>query len=355
MNKLVISKRSLVLGLKLLCATLFAIWFANIPHEIFLDRANYLNYLTNADSIIEIRSSRGYLNLLANEPVWLYINSILGGVSNSVQYETILKVYPFLITLVVSYYILISRNDFFIPFVFLILFLFIIPQGLSYTLGGLRQSIATTFLLLFVIVNKEKKVNHIKVVCLLFILSFIHSLFFIITAIYFLVFFGKKIKNLSRVLSLTIYVSIAVMVVFFLLKFSGLSDYARQGELLENKVTHSGFLFFVYLMILILFVKIYPTLALDKNTIVVNTANLVFVFLVAYLLMYWIMPGTGRILNSLVPFLLFLIAIKINRYTLGILLLIILVVFLTVSPKSRANSTYLNYEDYYQHVFFIKK
>lgn len=160
MNKLVISKRSLVLGLKLFCAILFAIWFANIPHEIFLDRANYLNYLTNADSIIEIRSSRGYLNLLANEPVWLYINSILAGVSNSVQYETILKVYPFLITLVASYYILISRNDFFIPFAFLILFLLIIPQGLSYTLGGLRQSIATTFLLLFVIVNKEKKVNH---------------------------------------------------------------------------------------------------------------------------------------------------------------------------------------------------
>lgn len=355
MNKLVISKRSLVLGLKLLCSTLFAIWFANIPHEIFLDRANYLNYLTNADSIIEIRSSRGYLNLLANEPAWLYINSILGGVSNSVQHETILKVYPFLITLVASYYILISRNDFVIPFVFLVLFLLVIPHGLSYTLGGLRQSIATTFLLLFVIVNKDKKVNHIKVVFLLFILSFIHSLFFVITVTYFFAFFGKKIKDIPRGLGLVVYASIAILALLFLLKFSGLSDYARQGESLENQVSHSGFLFFIYLTILILFVKIYPTLALDKNPVVANTTNLAFVFLVAYLMMYWVMPGTGRILNSLIPFLFFLIARKINRYTLGVFLLIMLVVFLTVSPKSRANSTYLNYEDYYQYVFFIKK
>lgn len=347
-----LTNKKIKVAYKLLIAMVFAIWFASIPHEIFLDRANYLNYLMFSDSVINNRHQNGVVYFLLNEPAWLYLNVFLSKLSTAFSFDSLLRVYPFFITFVVSYYLLSANSKLFLPLCIVVMFLFLLPQGVSYTLGGLRQSIATTFLLLYLL--SSKKTSHVKTILLLAFLSLIHSLFFIFTAIYLVIFSSRKNRILSERMTVGVYIVAATLVVVFLVKYSGLASYARQGASIDTETGHSGLLFFVYFIITILFIRNYPAMRLSESSAVVNSANLTLVFLASYLIMYWIMPGTGRILNTLMPFLLFTILNRLNTYSISILSLIFLISLLTVGPTKRVNSTYINYNEYYQYIFFQK-
>lgn len=347
-----LTKKNIKVTYKLLISMFFAVWFANIPHEIFLDRANYLNYLIFSDSVIDNRYGNGIVYFFLNEPAWLYLNVFLSKLSTVFSFESLLRIYPFFITFVVSYYLLSANSKFFLSFCIVVVFLFVLPQGVGYTLGGLRQSIATTFLLVYLL--SSKKTSHVKIILLLAFLSLIHSLFFIFTVIYLVIFSSKKNRILSERMTVGVYIVAAALLVVFLVKYSGLGSYARQGTSIGTEIDHSGFLFFVYLMISILYIRNYPAMRLSESSIVVNSANLSLVFLASYLIMYWIMPGTGRVLNTLMPFLLFATLNRLNTYSISILSLIFVVVLLTVGTTKRVNSTYVNYNEYYQYMFFQK-
>ena len=58
-------------------ALLYATLLARLPLEAFLDRANYLVYAAYSDVIIARFLSLGALTVLANEPLWLFLNIAL--------------------------------------------------------------------------------------------------------------------------------------------------------------------------------------------------------------------------------------------------------------------------------------
>ena len=53
-----------------------------LPVMAFKDRANYLNYAENAGNVLRAYAQDGLLTILANEPIWLTVNIILGALGN---------------------------------------------------------------------------------------------------------------------------------------------------------------------------------------------------------------------------------------------------------------------------------
>ena len=62
----------------LLISLLYSLSLASLPISAFKDRANYLRYAEFGSQIFERYSDAGLLPLLANEPLWLFVNALIG-------------------------------------------------------------------------------------------------------------------------------------------------------------------------------------------------------------------------------------------------------------------------------------
>lgn len=351
-NKKSISKKSVIVAIKLILALALVISLSNIPNEFISDRLNYLNYLLYADSRIDRNIQQGVLPFLANEPLWLFINSNLFKLTGLVEAETVLKLIPFFITFVLSSYLLNARSDILIPLFVLLVFFFLSPFGMGIAQASLRQSLATCFLIFFVSLRKD--INNKHIVLLLFLLGFIHSFYFIFTLVFIVIFSFKKIKGLSKSLQLIILILFSIFFVIIALKYSGLASYARQGVLIEKELSHSGYLFFVYAIILLITLKSYNQLFYKLDDLSRQAVKLAITGLSAYLVLYWTLPGTGRVLSTTLPFLIFYLVRNLNTYTFIALLIIFLSSLPSFYDTPYVASTLLTYKDFYSYLLFLK-
>lgn len=281
-----------------------------MPNDWFRDRDNYLIYAHSSDAIMN--SYSGFV-LFFNEPLFLFLNNFLSGFLN---YNYIPNIYVFLF--VTAFYIgLMKYSKNFVTFIFGILLSLTVPYMLQSELVALRQSIGTAVLIFgFLYIKSDKKLALIILLC-----SFIHSIFFVFFAFFVLNFILLKDFPINKKLILNF-----ILMVFFsifsiaLAKFFGL----RQGdEYSQNmNVAKSGGAFVVFLGV---FVYLY--FFADKSDIRLN--NFVMLGLVMFLTAYFLTPISGRLFNTIMPFVIFLIVSK-SRFQDLLILIILFFVFLTL-------------------------
>lgn len=108
---------------------------SSLPLDIFKDRANYLIYAEHSWQILERYRDAGPLAVLANEPLWLLLNTALGAVfSPQITLRTIIFVPATLVAW------LVLRQDQ-RQFIWLLLFL-LLPQVIKNHIIHLRQGVA---------------------------------------------------------------------------------------------------------------------------------------------------------------------------------------------------------------------
>jgi len=141
---------------------------ASLPLDVFKDRANYMRYAASSWDIFGSYWSHGTVVALANEPVWLLLNSFL---ANFLSAETVLRIIIFVPAVVVARFVLLQSPK---DFVWLLLFL-IFPQVIKNYIIHLRQGEAiAVFLVGWSIQSKPWRWM------LMGIAPFIHSSFFLI-------------------------------------------------------------------------------------------------------------------------------------------------------------------------------
>lgn len=146
----------------------YGLLFAGFPLEEFKDRANYLRYASESEAVLARYWSRGILATLANEPLWLLINSFL---ASFLSPETVLRTLIFFPAAVSAWLVLRRQPE---HFVWLIIIL-ILPQVFKNYVIHLRQGVAISIFLLGWF-SDRRVTKHL----LLGLTPFVHSSFFFI-------------------------------------------------------------------------------------------------------------------------------------------------------------------------------
>ena len=119
-----------------LCLALgYALVLASLPVDVFKDRGNYLIYASHSGIIFERYLAQGWLSAFSNEPVWLWLNTLLAMFWSPEMVVRILIFFPaFAVALVVL------RHDS-RQFLWLLLIL-LMPQVIKNHIIHLRQGVA---------------------------------------------------------------------------------------------------------------------------------------------------------------------------------------------------------------------
>ncbi len=271
----------------LLFAICYATILASLPIDVFKDRANYLIYAQLSEDILARYEARGLLTVLANEPLWLYINI---GLNQIVNPDMVLRVIIFVSAFIVSF-LLVRKNPY--HMLWMVAFL-LMPQVLKNHITHLRQGLAlSVFLLGYYAGNKWVRI------CLMFAACFIHTTFLFIAAL------GLGIWGLSR-LRLPSNLQVALFVLSFTLLGIALTTFAELGFTLitiadslgarqgaaefETAIDTSGFGFIFWAMILLFFILAGKDFLSEQ---LFPSAILIF-----YLLLYFLTPVSARIFES---------------------------------------------------------
>lgn len=279
-----------------------------MPNDWFRDRDNYLIY-ANMASIIKDKYEG--ISLYFNEPIFLLINDKL-----SLYFDVEIIPHIFSFFLVFSFFVGLAYYSKNILMFFLGLILSIlIPYMLQSELVVLRQGLATSiFIISFLLVKNDK-----IIAAVLFFLAFIHSIFFIFFIFFILnfIFFSKidfKVKlSLNFILMATVSIFSILLAQFF-----GL----RQGDEYQQnmEVSRGGGAFLLFF-----FLAIYLYLFGEKKNKKLYEFSLI--GLVMFLTAYFLTPISGRLFNTIIPFILFLLTsrAKLQDY---LIVFIVLIVFL---------------------------
>ncbi len=281
-----------------------------MPNVWFRDRYNYIIYAQSSDNIM---SSYDGVALFFNEPLFLILNGFL---KNYVNYDNIPNLYVFFI--VTIFYIgLFKYSKNFLTFTFGLLLSLTIPYILQSELVALRQSIATAILIIgFMFVKDDKKIAFIIFLC-----SFIHSIFFIFLIFFILNFFLINHRNLNTKILINFILMIFISLFSIALaKFFGL----RQGDEYNQSmnVASSGGAFLVFLSV---FVYLFFW-GDDSNQ---RLYQFTMIGLVMFLTAYFLTPISGRLFNTVIPFVIFLLISK-SRFQDLLLLMALFFIFLTL-------------------------
>jgi hypothetical protein len=250
---------------------------SQLPDQDFKDFNNYLNYAESSSLIALSYAAGGFIEILANEPVWLLINSGLGLFMDP---EIVVRTIIFFGASSVVWLIL--RHD---PkqFFWLLLFLFL-PQVIKNYLIHLRQGAAiTVFLWGWFAVNRSSRW------VLIGLTPFIHASFFFIvfllalTWILRLTRFGPDIKTI-------IYGFIGIALGLSLGFLAELFGARQAGEYAFERTDVSGLGFLLWAIILIIM------LSAGKSWLRDHTFEIGIVTF--YLTTYWLVEVTARIFES---------------------------------------------------------
>ncbi|MBS9808718.1 EpsG family protein [Vibrio sp. Vb1554] len=147
-----------------------------------IDRANYLDYASNAWLIMLRYLSKGDVRVLFNEPIWLLMNMSLRVFFSP---ENIIRVLVFFSSFL-SCYVCLKNNR---KEVFLVLIILLFPQVVKNYIIHLRQGVAIS---VFLLAYYYKDCFFRKVLFL--ITPLIHVSFFFVLLVYGVVILSKKIK-----------------------------------------------------------------------------------------------------------------------------------------------------------------
>jgi len=157
--------------LAFLLAIAYGATLSQIPTELYKDFGNYLVYAEHSWPRLQGMLNQGVLTTLANEPVWLLINSIMG---SFLEPETVVRTIIFVSGSVVAWLVLRSRPK---HFVWLVIFL-LFPTVLKNHVIHLRQGAAIA-----VFVWAWFSPNRVVRAILMASTPFIHASFFFILAV----------------------------------------------------------------------------------------------------------------------------------------------------------------------------
>lgn len=289
----------------------YVAFLSNMPNEWFRDRYYYVIYASFSDQIIDAYKEQSILALFFNEPIFLYFNYYLEKVFDP---EFIPHIFVGFITSV--FFIFLGRNSrnflIFIPGLFLCL---IMPYVLQGELVAIRQGFATSVFILSFFILKDDK----KILAVLFLCSLFHSVFFIFTVFYFLNFFVLKSFSFNKKLVVHFFVMLAFASIAVLAaKFFGL----RQGEGYE-KIEDLGVGGGAFLVFLIVFIYLY-FFGNRENRKMYEFAMM---GLVVFLTSYFISPIAGRLFNTVIPFVIFLLVSR-SRAIDFVMIFFLIMVFL---------------------------
>jgi hypothetical protein len=219
---------------------IYAAILTSLPLMEFRDREAYLAYANNSDLVLISYLGRGFVSFLFNEPVWLIVNA---GLSWFLSPEVILRIFIFFPSLIVSYYAL-SRGK---ENLFWLLLILVLPVILKNHITHLRQGVAISVFLLFLMTNNKALKG-----LLICSTPFIHSSFFFIVVMYFGAELLKKIP-FKRDLNTVIVGSSALALSFSLGYIVSLTG-ARQAERYAFEGSDgSGLNFLIWFVLLAVF------------------------------------------------------------------------------------------------------
>lgn len=207
--------------------------------DTIIDRGNYLNYAAYSSDVIERYSSIGILNVIFNEPIWLFLNISL---SSFLSPENVVRVFICLSSWV-GFYICLKNNP---KHIFLMVLIFLFPQVMKNYVIHLRQGVAITFFIIAYYRDEGLLRRAIFMAT-----PFIHLSFFFVILIYGLSLLLSRIK-FSRDLSAVVVISAGIIIAFslkFIATFVG-SRQANEYEFTSTNVSGVAFLFWGVFFIL---------------------------------------------------------------------------------------------------------
>lgn len=263
----------------------------SMPNDWFRDRNYYVLYAEiSGDLLSDIGSN---LSLLVNEPLFLTTAKFFGDTFSSDAFP------KFMCAIVtgIFVYVVAKRSRTFIMFLLGMVSLLFISYLQTAQIMVLRQGVATAIFLLVFLSNVSDK----KKLITCFVLSFFHSVFFIVSLIYALYLFYLRKKSTGTMISIVAVVS-AILFLFskFFLVYFGF----RQAELYSTEMDSGSGGAFILSAILFLYLYFYG----DKSNKELYDWSLIGIVL--FLVGYYLFFSAGRLYVSFFPFILVLLISK---------------------------------------------
>lgn len=266
--------------LSLALAVMYAGFLASLPLDVFKDRGNYLTYALAAPLILERYISGGLLTVLANEPVWLLLNSFLGVFFPP---EIVVRLLIFFPAAIVARLIIQHRRGW---IGWALLFLFF-PAVIKNHIIHLRQGVAIALFLLGWYARRRRWR------WMLWLLTpFIHAAFFFVLAIYALVYMARILHLAADLRTFAILCS-AIALSLSLPWWASITG-ARQAfeyNLREVTVSGRGFLFWLFIL----------TIFFSQGRLFLRRHSFEVAMLVFYLGTYFLGAISARIYESALP------------------------------------------------------
>ena len=254
-----------------------------LPVLQFKDRENYLNYAENSAEILSNFSSEGVLTVLANEPLWLLINSTLALVAGP---ESVVRVIIFVSGTLFSYVLTRSNPE---NSLWLIVFLFV-PQILKNFITHLRQGLGMA-----IFFYGYFSLRPARRWALMMAAPFVHASFFFILPFVVLpdVLRSMRLAVDVRLLAMAMCSAVAALSLGPVAALVG----ARQASQYDFAMTEVSGLGFVYWSVICAVFILQGRSFLETR----QEATGVLLF---YLLSYFLIEVTARIFESGMPFVL---------------------------------------------------
>lgn len=274
-------KRSVLLSKKYFLPLFFAFFYAYIlaqlPDNSFKDFNNYLIYAESSWLILLQNLNGGLLAFLANEPLWLIINS---GLALSFGSENVVRTIIFFSAASTAFFVLNKYPKYFILLVVILLLSQIIKNYLIHIRQGLAIAV---FLGGWLAANKNSRW------VLMGLTPFIHTSFIFILLLLFLARLLRAIR-FTPILNSTFFI-VAGIAISQLLRLAAEMLGARQaGEYAFVQAEVSGAAFFLWLVIACIMLTAHKFWQREH----IFEIGIVFF----YLATYWLIEVTARIFES---------------------------------------------------------
>lgn len=260
---------------------IYATFLTALPIDNFLDRVGYFMYARTSRSIADFYSY-SIVSYLTNEPIWLMMNSLL---YSFVTDETVIRIFIF-VPAFVSAYLLGSKGRY---HPLLVVIALLTPGIAQNYIIHIRQGVAiAVFMVGFL--SDDRRVRYAMVA----LAPFIHSAFFVVSPLFFVVEAARMFGNMSVYLRFGI-IALALIVIVAFLGVIMSSALVRQVDEYQNiDAEFSGLGFIFWSSIFMLFIS-EGRQFLERNMLQI----LVMIF---YLMIYFFAPFAGRVLECvLIP------------------------------------------------------
>ncbi|HDG9823436.1 TPA: EpsG family protein [Acinetobacter nosocomialis] len=309
----------------------------NLDSNLFKDRDAYLYYAAHSDTIYDLYN--GY-TVYFNEPIFLKLNIFLSGFLSDDNVVYIFCYFSILLTIFFLCYF--SKNI--VSFLFAVLILFFSYYLFHFQFVIIRQAIATVIFLFFLVFNKRITIN----IFVAFLMSFIHSAFFLIAFIY-LIYCILELNKIAYKKIACFFLFFSAMLGVLITKVALLLG-VRQAEEdhLKAGVSVSGGAFLLFFLVFIYFLFFYEGI---KD----HLFKITLVFLSCFLGFYFFTPISGRLMSSFLLFIL-LILIRDNNIKSILILFVLSIIFILMAFQGNVEMMSLEvpYEDVLNKFFSLR-